>query len=71
MIKKKQAAESALVPLPYGDVARVKESTQIKSIRFKSSTLSRLAAAALKYQVSKTHYIELALRNQFDKDEIQ
>jgi hypothetical protein len=57
--------------LPYGDEPRIPtERKRPRSIRFDSETLRKLDAAAERFGVSATHYVTLALRNQFKQDQI-
>lgn len=57
-------------PRPYGDFREPEEERRSGTFRLPASTSEKLAAAAAKFDCSKTFYLELALKNQFEKDRI-
>ena len=57
-------------PRPYGDTRPPEESRRPETFRLPASISEKLQLAAEKFECSKTYYVELALRNQFEKDRI-
>lgn len=57
-------------PRPFGDFREPEKEKRSESFRLDASTSEKLARAAEKFNCSKTFYIELALKNQFEKDRI-
>ena len=58
-------------PRPYGDSREPQEERRPETFRLPANISEKLAAAAEKFEVSKTYYVELALQNQFRKDNVE
>jgi hypothetical protein len=66
--KKMKSATASEPPRPYGDFREPDQERRPETFRLPIAISEALAAAAQAFECSKTFYVELALRNQFEKD---
>jgi hypothetical protein len=69
--KKMKTATAESPRRPYGDFREPEPPKQSETFRLPTSISERLARAAEHFDCSKTFYVELALRNQLEKDKIE